>query len=221
MNKILVIASGGLDSTVLYYYVKKKYKPNKIKVIHFIYNSKHNKKETKRLKENIPAEIINIKLNLEFSNSALINKSKEIPKGNYKSKTMKDTVIPFRNGIMLSYAVSLADELNYNIVALGNHSGDHYIYPDCRPEFIRSFNASAQNGTDNKIKVISPFLTLSKTDIVQIGKELKIENIMFNSWTCYNNYKYQCGECGSCNERIEAFNKSGIIDKTKYLTNLK
>lgn len=214
MNKILLIASGGLDSTVLYYYLKSKYQ--QVDICNFSYGSKHNKIERERLKKNIDTKIYYIDIDLSFLNSSLLKGGIDIPEGHYAQENMKSTVVPFRNGIMLSYAIAIADNYKYDAVALGNHTGDHFIYPDCRTEFINGISQAAEQGTFNKIKIISPFNDISKTGITKIGKELGIEKIMFNTWTCYKGKKKHCGVCGACNERKEAFKENNIKDLTEY-----
>lgn len=214
-NKIILIASGGLDSTVLYYYLRSKSK--KVEIINFNYGSKHNTAERSRLRQNIGAKIYEVDMDLSFiDSSSLLKGGDKIPEGHYQAESMKSTVVPFRNGIMLSYAVALADSLKYEAVAFGNHSGDHFIYPDCRETFTRAMNEAAAYGTFNNINIISPFNLLSKAKIVEIGKELKIEAIMFNTWTCYNGRDLHCGVCGACVERREAFALNKIIDRTIY-----
>lgn len=214
MKKIILIASGGLDSTVLYYYLKSQ--RHNVRVLNFNYGSKHNQQERKRLKENIKAKIYEIDIDLSFLKSTLIKNKSKIPEGHYAAENMKSTVVPFRNGIILSYAIAIAENINFDKVVIGNHSGDHFIYPDCRTTFIHAMNEAAAYGTFNNVNIESPFNLFSKSDIVRIGKELKINKIMFNTWTCYNGRELHCGKCGACTERIEAFKLNNIKDLTKY-----
>lgn len=207
-NSILLIASGGLDSTVLYHYLGK---PD---IISFSYGSKHNAREREKLKENIQTSIMEINIDLTHLESSLL--SGDIPEGHYEAENMRSTVVPFRNGIMLAYAVSIADSRNLKQVAIGNHGGDHYIYPDCRPTFIGAMNEAAAYGTESNVNIVSPFLRLSKGEIVAIGIGLGIEQAMFNSWTCYNGRQKHCGKCGACTERREAFALNNLKDETEY-----
>jgi 7-cyano-7-deazaguanine synthase len=212
MKKLILIASGGLDSTVLYYFLKKK--KYDIEIINFNYGSKHNKQERKRLKENIKVPIMEINIDLSFLNSSLLKGN--IPEGHYKAKNMKSTIVPFRNGIMLSYAASIAESENIKYIAIGSHAGDHYIYPDCTPMFNGGMREAVRLGTGNHVIIETPFSFIDKAGIVDIGKKLNINDIMFNTWTCYNGREYHCGKCGACVERKEAFQLNNIKDLTRY-----
>lgn len=212
-NKLLVIASGGLDSTVLYYYYRNKYD---VKIMNFRYGSKHNEVERKKLRQNLGCEIIEIDINLNFLESALLNKNVNIPEGYYHRENMKQTVIPFRNAIMLSYAVAYADSKGIKYVAIGSHAGDHYIYPDCRPEFNGAFREAARVGTENHVVVLTPFQFLRKSDIVKIGIDLGILDILYKTYSCYNGRNKHCGRCGACTERKEAFQINNVEDLTEY-----
>lgn len=212
--KIIMICSGGLDSTVLYYYEKSL--GNEIIPINFNYGSKHNSIERERARQLIP-NLIEINIDLSMFNSSLLQSNKEnIPYGHYAAENMKSTVVPFRNGIMLAYAIGFAESMKYDCVMFGNHSGDHFIYPDCRPEFVSAMNEASITGTFNIVKLLSPFNNMTKADIAKKGGELGIENIMAQTWTCYEGKEIHCGKCGSCTERKEAFQLAGIKDQTIY-----
>ena len=212
--KIIMICSGGLDSTVLYYYEKSL--GNDIIPINFNYGSKHNSIERERARLLIP-NLIEINIDLSMFNSSLLSSNKEdIPYGHYAAENMKSTVVPFRNGIMLAYAIGYAESMNYDVVMFGNHAGDHFIYPDCRPEFVDAMNQASVTGTFNAIKILSPFNAMTKSDIAKKGGELGIETIMAQTWTCYEGKEIHCGKCGSCTERKEAFSLAGIKDQTIY-----
>lgn len=137
-----------------------------------------------------------------------------VPEGNYDSKNMSSTVVPFRNGIMLSVAVGLAASRKLAKVVLGNHGGDHFIYPDCRSEFIDAMCKAACLGTDGKVEVRSPFDGITKADIVKIGADLGVPFEL--TYSCYKGGKNHCGKCGTCRERREAFESAGVPDPTKY-----
>lgn len=211
--KIVMICSGGLDSTVLYYYEKSL--GNEIIPINFSYGSKHNYIERKRLKENI-SNVLEINIDLSFLHSSLLLNQGEIPHGHYQEESMKSTVVPFRNGIMISYAAAIAEDNKFDYVMLGSHAGDHSIYPDCRVGFTKAISKAVKYGTYNKTKVISPFNEKNKAEIVKIGYKLKIEDIMYNTWSCYEGEEIHCGQCGACVERKEAFILAGVLDKTVY-----
>ncbi len=210
---MLIIYSGGMDSTVLL----NEYK-NKIKLaVTFDYGSKHNKKEIKIAKTN--CKKLNIKhliIKLDFINqyfkSNLLLSGNEIPNGHYEDEIMKSTVVPFRNGIMLSIAAGIAESHGLAKILIGNHAGDHAIYPDCRESFIKNIEQAIFEGTDKQVTILAPYTNIKKRDIALIGKKLKIN---FNkTWSCYKGGDLHCGTCAPCTERKEALEG---FDKTKYL----
>jgi len=213
-KKIVAICSGGLDSTVMYFYLK--HLGAEVVPINFSYGARHNFRERERAKLMIP-ELILLDIDLLFLNSSLLkNSTIDVPHGHYEEENMKSTVVPFRNGILLSYAIAYAESIGFDAVALGSHAGDHAIYPDCRPSFTSAMNEAAKEGTYNKINVISPFNYMSKGDIVKVGHQLGIDEIMGTTWTCYEGHEVHCGLCGACTERKEAFQIAGVEDRTKY-----
>ena len=127
---------------------------------------------------------------------------------------MASTVVPFRNGIMLAAAAGLAEDSGYSAVILGNHTGDHAIYPDCRPEFIDGMARAIGTGTAGKVKLLSPFCNMTKGQIAALGAELGVDYSL--TWSCYNGREKHCGKCGTCRERKEAFREAGIPDPTVY-----
>jgi 7-cyano-7-deazaguanine synthase len=218
--KTVLIYSGGLDSTVLLY---KLFEIDKREVtcINFNYGSKHNIRERIAAKEfcerlNVPICFIDLPfIRDRFKSSLLIDSFDPIPKGGYKEESMKSTVVPFRNGIMLSIAAGFAESIGYDVVALANHAGDHHIYPDCRPEFISAMSFAIQTGTYKKIDILSPFCSYTKGEIVSIGESLCVP--FESTWTCYEGKDIHCGTCGACNERKEAFKEANIQDPTVYM----
>lgn len=138
-----------------------------------------------------------------------------VPEGHYAAENMKSTVVPFRNGIMLSIAVGIAESNGLKKVLIANHGGDHTIYPDCRPEFIDAIDKAAQAGTFVDVQVSAPYTNITKADIARIGKRLGIDYA--ETWSCYKGGETHCGKCGTCVERKEALAEAGIEDHTKYL----
>lgn len=215
--KKVIICSGGVDSiTALYNEIRK---GHEVIALSFDYGSKHNAKEIpmaqhhcKELK--VKHEIIKIDLAKYFKSSLLQNSDEDIPEGHYADENMKSTVVPFRNGIMLSIAVGYAESIGAKQVVLGSHAGDHSVYPDCRDEFTQAISLAAQLGTYEKIKIVSPFNHLMKWDIVKIGHLLKIDYGM--TYSCYEGKDKACGKCGTCVERLEAFEKVGLKDPIEY-----
>ncbi len=127
---------------------------------------------------------------------------------------MKRTVVPFRNGIMLAIAAGFAESIGANHLVLGNHAGDHAVYPDCREDFTAPMSAAIKAGTYAEITIVRPFEKVTKTDICRIGNELGVPYKL--TYSCYKGGEKHCGKCGTCFERIEAFRDSGVTDPTLY-----
>lgn len=187
--------------------------------ISFDYGSNHNAREIPFAKMHCERlGIKHITINLDFMHqyfkSSLLDGAEAIPEGHYADDNMKSTVVPFRNGIMLSIAIGIAESNNLDQVFIANHGGDHTIYPDCRPEFINAIDAAATAGTYNNVKVVAPYTKITKSDIARIGKKLGIDYT--ETWSCYKGSEVHCGKCGTCVERKEALAEAGIEDKTIY-----
>ena len=215
MKNSVIIVSGGMDSITLLY----DHKDEIALGISFDYGSNHNAREIPFAKMHCERlGIKHITINLDFMHqyfkSSLLDGAEAIPEGHYADENMKSTVVPFRNGIMLSIAIGIAESNNLNQVFIANHGGDHTIYPDCRPEFINAIDAAATAGTYNNVKVVAPYTKITKSDIARIGKKLGIDYT--ETWSCYKGGEVHCGKCGTCVERKEALAEAGIEDKTRY-----
>lgn len=215
--KVLVVLSGGMDSTTALAWAKENHEV--VGAVHFQYGSKHNAKELtafRRVTEHfeVPGTHV-VHLNFDAFKSDLLKNGGPIPEGHYADESMKKTVVPFRNGIMLAYAAGLAESMGADGVVLGNHFGDHAIYPDCRSSFIKPMAEAIAMGTYGAIKLLSPFCDLDKTQIASIGLKYNVPFAL--TWTCYKGGDFHCGKCGSCTERKEAFALSGVYDPTIYL----
>ena len=210
--KAVLVYSGGLDSTTLLY----EYKDSIALAVSFDYGSKHNKRELEFAAINcarlgirhmvIPLEFIG-----RYFKSDLLESGGEIPEGSYADENMKSTVVPFRNGIMLAIAAGLAESYELDAIMLANHSGDHAIYPDCRPEFIEGMASAVKEGTYNGVKLVSPYCNLTKRDIALRGRELGVDFSL--TYSCYKGGEKHCGKCGTCTERREALEG---FDPTEY-----
>lgn len=215
MKDSIIIVSGGMDSITMLYDFK-----NRIALgVSFNYGSNHNAREIpfaemhcKRL--GIPHITIDLAFMPKYFKSSLLEGADAIPEGNYDDENMKSTVVPFRNGIMLSIAIGIAESHQLKYVMMANHAGDHAIYPDCRPEFVKAMSAAAKAGTYADVEVLTPYTNITKTDIARIGKRLGIDYT--ETWSCYKGGEKHCGKCGTCRERKEALRDAGIEDKTEY-----
>ena len=150
----------------------------------------------------------------QYFKSSLLDGADAIPEGHYADENMKSTVVPFRNGIMLSIAIGIAESNGLDQVFIANHGGDHTIYPDCRPEFINAIDSAANAGTFNNVHVVAPYTKITKSDIARRGKELGLDYA--ETWSCYKGGEKHCGKCGTCVERKEALRDAGIDDNTEY-----
>ena len=216
MNKdSVLIVSGGMDSITMLY----EYKERIALGISFDYGSNHNAREIpfaamhcERL--GIKHIVINLGFMHQYFKSSLLEGAEAIPECNYDEENMKSTVVPFRNGIMLSIAAGVAESNGLKYVMMANHGGDHTIYPDCRPEFVSAMSEATRLGTYPGIEVLAPYTGITKSDIARHGKALGIDYA--ETWSCYKGGEHHCGKCGTCRERIEALADAGIEDHTVY-----
>ena len=216
MNKdTVIILSGGMDSVTLLYDQQDRI----ALAVSFDYGSNHNAREIpfarlhcERL--GIRHIVIPLEFMSQYFQSSLLAGADAIPEGHYADENMKSTVVPFRNGIMLSVAVGLAESRGLKHVMMANHAGDHTIYPDCRPEFVDAFSEAARTGTFPGITLVSPYTHLTKGQIAARGRQLGID--YSETWSCYKGGAIHCGRCGTCVERHEAMLEAGIDDPTEY-----
>ena len=155
---------------------------------------------------------------LDFVNrlfaSDLLQSGGEVPDGHYAAENMKRTVVPFRNGIMLSIACGLAESRGADALVIAAHSGDHAIYPDCREPFMQAMAEAMKLGTYAGIALLRPFMDCDKAEIARRGHALGVD--FAHTWSCYKGGEIHCGKCGTCVERREAFILAGISDPTAY-----
>ena len=211
----VIIYSGGLDSTTLLYEER-----NRVALaVTFDYGSNHATREIACAQHHcalLGVEHLVIELGFmgRYFNSSLLNGADAIPSGNYDEENMKSTVVPFRNGIMLSIACGLAEDRGLKRVLIANHGGDHAIYPDCRPQFVIAMDGAMQAGTYEGVRLDAPYTHLTKADIVRRGAQMGID--YGQTYSCYRGGEMHCGTCGTCTERQEAFREAGITDPTQY-----
>jgi len=220
--KALVVCSGGLDSVTLAYKVAEEGSLSSL--LSFDYGQRHNK-EVEFAKHcaqqlNVPHIVIDLRqVGAQLAGSALTDDI-DIPDGHYAEDSMKITVVPNRNAIMMTIAFGLATSQKADAVAIAVHGGDHYIYPDCRPEFIQAF-ATMQNhaleglNESGNIQLYTPYLDTDKTEIARDTAKYNVPVV--ETWSCYKGQDKHCGRCGTCVERREAFHLAGVTDPTEYI----
>ncbi|HEY0791067.1 MAG TPA: 7-cyano-7-deazaguanine synthase QueC [Chthoniobacterales bacterium] len=216
-KKVIVLLSGGMDSVTAFYEAARGHEV--VGALSFHYGSKHNDREipfaalhSKKL--DVPHVIIPLAFIGDHFESALLKKGNEIPKGHYEEQTMKQTVVPFRNGIMLAIAGGFAESKNAYGLVIAAHAGDHAIYPDCREGFMVAMGRALRLGTYAEVELMRPFIQMTKAQIVTRGCGLGVD--YSQTWSCYTGSDLHCGECGTCVERREAFLLAGVPDPTRY-----
>ncbi len=217
MKKIVLSLSGGLDSTTLLAFLLDL--GYEVFPFQFIYGSKHNQQEqlaVERIQKHYSINVPVLDLSNVFSqiSSNLLNSGGAVPEGHYNHESMRLTVVPGRNSIFISILTGIAESIEAECVAIGVHQGDHHIYPDCRAKYIDAMGIAMLKASDGKVHLIAPFLFLDKSQIVSKGIDLKVPYDITR--TCYTNNVLACGKCGSCTERLEAFQINNIVDPLPY-----
>ena len=211
----VIIYSGGLDSTTLLYEEQRRI----ALAVTFDYGSNHGIREQECARHHcqrlgIEHLVINLSFMGQYFSSSLTSGADAIPTGSYDEENIRSTVVPFRNGIMLSVACGLAESRGLKRVLMANHGGDHAIYPDCTPHFVETMNAAMQAGTYEGVVLDSPYTHITKADILRRGAQLGIDYA--HTYSCYCGNEIHCGRCATCVERREAFAQTGIEDPTQY-----
>jgi 7-cyano-7-deazaguanine synthase len=233
----VLIYSGGMDSYTLLHYINSKRKmrllgvPEELRVLSFDYGQRHKKELECAIAEcaklGLHHQVIDLsQYSALLQGSALVKGPEaniDVPDGHYEAESMRLTVVPGRNTLMLSFAMAYAESLTLlhekkygrpgsATVYFGAHAGDHHIYPDCRESYVECFDSMARLATEAKVSIWAPFIDKTKGDILGIGKTLGLDYA--NTWTCYKGGERPCGKCGSCNERAEAFAENNMVDPT-------
>lgn len=211
----IIIVSGGMDSVTLLC----EYKDRIAVGVSFDYGSNHNAREIPFAREHcemlgIEHIVIDLAFMPQYFKSSLLDGAGAIPEGHYADDNMKSTVVPFRNGIMLSIAAGIAESRGLKYVMMANHGGDHTIYPDCSQEFVNAMSEATKAGTFPDIEILAPYTGITKADIARRGKALGID--YSKTWSCYKGGEHHCGKCGTCMERKEAMRDASIVDTTIY-----
>ncbi|MBU2882400.1 7-cyano-7-deazaguanine synthase QueC [Psychrosphaera sp. B3R10] len=215
-DKAVVIFSGGMDSfTVLnrairdgldVYALTFDYGQRHVKEVNFAQNACE--------KLGVQHKIVDISAIGGIIAGSSLTANIDVPEGHYEAESMKQTVVPNRNMILLSLAVGYAVSLEASKVYYGAHSGDHAIYPDCRPEFVKKMQDVCAISNYDPIDIVVPYLESSKIDILKDGLKMRLDYGL--TWTCYNGREHACGKCGACQERLEAFEKNNVTDPLTY-----
>ncbi len=218
-EKAIVLLSGGMDSVVALHHAAKEY--DAVLALSFDYNSKHNARELpcaawQAAQLGIPHSIVDMKGASAHLSSALLNGGGDIPDGAYAPSNMSQTVVPFRNGIMLAIAAGIAESRGASLLIIASHAGDHALYPDCRESFVTAMSRAVEEGTGNGARIIAPFGSAGKSEIARIGASLGVD--FSHTWSCYKGGEIHCGTCGTCVERKQAFCEAGLPDPTPYLS---
>ena len=217
MTKVVIVYSGGMDSfTLINYALVKKYD---VSAITFNYGQRHRKElnfvENFCINNSVKLKLVDISDIKPLLQGSSLTDNISVPHGHYENNTMKSTVVPNRNMIMISIAIAYAISIKYKEVWYGAHSGDHSIYPDCRPEFVDSMNKTSKLANYEPILVKAPFINLSKGKILARGLLMGLD--YSQTWTCYEGKEKACGKCGACIERLEAFEQNNELDPLKYI----
>ena len=215
--RVVALVSGGMDSVAALYHAHREHEV--AGALSFDYGSKHNHREIPFAEWHcarlgVPHRTIRLAFVDELFKSDLLQSGGAIPDGHYEEATMKQTVVPFRNGIMLSIAAGYAESVEAGGLVIAAHSGDHAIYPDCREEFMQAMGDAIRLGTYAEVAVLRPFIAMTKAGIAARGHELGVD--FSRTWSCYKGGEIHCGTCGTCVERREAFLLAGLADPTRY-----
>ena len=215
-EKVVVIYSGGMDSfTVLHKAIEQ---GKEVYPLTFNYGQRHSKEieyAANVCKElGVPHKVVDISAINQLMAGSSLTSDIDIPEGHYEEESMKSTMVPNRNMVLLSMAIAYAVSLDAGAVYYGAHSGDHAIYPDCRPEFVEKMNDVSQIANYDPVDIVSPYIKDDKIGILRDGLRMGLD--YGKSWTCYNGREKACGQCGSCQERLEAFELNGVIDPLSY-----
>lgn len=213
----VIVLSGGMDSAVLLSHELSK--GQRVAALSFDYGSKHNHCELPMAREiclrlGVEHRVVALPFINELFTSSLLRSGEAVPEGAYDADSMKSTVVPFRNGILIAIAVGYAESVGAARVLIGSHSGDHHIYPDCRPEFNAAMNKAARLGTGDAVGVDFPFAAMNKREIGDLGRALGVDFV--RTWTCYKGGELHCGICGACDERKFALRHDQGLDPTPY-----
>jgi len=219
-SKAIAIVSGGVDSVTLAYLLHAQ--GHELHLLSFDYGQRHKKElffaELCARRLNAAFDVIDLTTITRFLKGSALTDAVPVPEGHYAAPNMAITVVPNRNAIMLSVAYAVAVAERVNLVAAGVHAGDHFIYPDCRPTFIKAFDAMERLAVEGfgeaNLRLETPFVHLEKYQIITMGATLGVP--YSDTWSCYKGNEKHCGRCGTCVERKHAFRDAMVADPTQY-----
>ncbi|MBW4935133.1 7-cyano-7-deazaguanine synthase QueC [Marinobacter sp. F4206] len=215
-DTVVVIYSGGMDSYTLLHLARER--GYQVHALSFNYGQRHVRElecaASVCQSLGIPHKVIDIRAMSEVMSGSALTSGIEVPEGHYEEDSMKATVVPNRNMILLSLATGYAVTVGAGAVWYGAHGGDHAIYPDCRPEFVEKMDAVCRVANYEPVGIEAPFMSMDKGRILAEGLQLGLD--YSQTWTCYNGRDRACGRCGSCVERLEAFAANGVTDPLEY-----
>jgi len=216
MSKAVVVYSGGLDSRTVLQHAINEY--DEVCALTVYYGQRHSKEIVSAMEVckllGVTHKVVSLDFMQDIVGNNALTGTIDVPEGHYESKSMKRTVVPNRNMIMMSIATAYAIGISAGVVMLGVHSGDHIIYPDCREVFFLGMKDNIELASEGKVTLACPYITYTKADIVKEGLAMGID--YSKSWTCYNGRLKSCGKCGSCIERLEAFELNNVKDPLEY-----
>lgn len=220
-KSIVVLLSGGMDSTTLLYALKAE--GHHVRALAVNYGQRHNRELRAAVsiadEAHVPIRVIDLSdLRYALPGSSQTDNAVPVPEGHYSEESMKATVVPNRNMILLACAIGHAVAHKCDEVAYAAHAGDHAVYPDCRPAFADKMAEVALLCDWHQVQLVRPFIDITKAGIVSIGAELNVPYRM--TWSCYKGGEMHCGKCGTCVERVLAFTDAGVPDPTQYEDNL-
>ena len=217
--KTIVVCSGGLDSVTLAYKVASEHSLHSL--ISFDYGQRHKKELDYAARTardlGVKHHIVDLtSVGALLGGSSLTSDDIAVPDGHYAEETMRITVVPNRNAIMLAVAFGAAAAAGADAVATAVHGGDHFIYPDCRPDFINAFSTMQNHALEGvkDVSLYTPFVNVSKADIALEAGRLGVPVDL--TWSCYKGHDTHCGRCGTCVERREALELACVKDPTVY-----
>lgn len=216
-GRVIVLLSGGMDSVVALHWARREREV--AGALSFRYGSKHNDREIPCAAWHcrglgVPHRVVALDFIGECFASDLLEGGGDVPDGHYEEASMRRTVVPFRNGILLAIAGGYAESAGAGGVVIAAHAGDHAIYPDCREAFMVAMGEALRLGTYAGIGLVRPFISMDKAGIVRAGAGMGVD--FSRTWSCYRGGAAHCGRCGTCVERREAFLLAGVPDPTEY-----